>query len=68
MGRYISDLHKRCIREEDSESNNRVIDKVLVQKCLPSFSLLMRYFYCHWFINRSPIINWYVWHVFSKKK
>ena len=38
MGRYISDLHKRCIREEDSESNNRVIDKVLVQKCLPSFS------------------------------
>jgi hypothetical protein len=36
-GRQISNRHKRCIREEDKKSNNRVIDKVVVQMSLLVF-------------------------------
>jgi hypothetical protein len=32
-GRFLN-RHKRCIREEDYKSNNRIIDKVLVQMSL----------------------------------
>jgi hypothetical protein len=31
MAGRFSNCHKRCIKEEDYELNNRLIDKVLVQ-------------------------------------
>jgi hypothetical protein len=30
----FSKRHKRCIREEDDKSNNRLIDKLLIQMSL----------------------------------
>ena len=34
MAGKFSNHHKRCIREKDCESNNRAMDKVVVQKSL----------------------------------
>ena len=36
-GRFRSIARKRCIRAEDKKSNNRVIDKLVVQLSLLSF-------------------------------
>jgi hypothetical protein len=49
---------KRCIREEDYKSNNRVIDKVVIQ-----MSLLVFYY---WYIKRGTIVTGYVGRLFSK--
>jgi hypothetical protein len=34
MAGRFSNRHKRCIREEDQKSNNRVVDKLLVHMSL----------------------------------
>jgi hypothetical protein len=43
MAGKLLNHHKRYIREEDYESNNnRVIDKVLIQKCLLVLCFIIR--------------------------
>jgi hypothetical protein len=41
-GRFLN-RHKRCIREEDYESNNRLIDKVVLQMSQTGCSSVIKY-------------------------